>query len=85
MEKDMSFLESDWVSLIYAALGAALGYWLRNPRGMVLPTRPPVPAEPAPHVAPELVEALRLLLERHCQKQTHALLHDLLREPEKQP
>jgi hypothetical protein len=75
MEKDMSLFESDWFSLLCAALGAALGYWIRSPRGQT-------PAPP-PAVAPELTEALRLVLERHAQKQTQSLLKDLLREAEK--
>jgi hypothetical protein len=81
----MNWFDSEMLNLIFGAIGAALGYWLRGgaPRLTPTPSTPTPATSPSP-VAPELVEALRLLLERHCQKQTQALLNNLLAEHDKE-
>ena len=81
----MNWFDSEMLNLIFGAIGAALGYWLRGgaPR-LTSPVNPTPPANPASTIAPELTEALRLLLERQCQKQTQALLNDLLAERDKE-
>jgi hypothetical protein len=75
----MNWFDSEMLNLIFGAIGAALGYWLRGGAPRLTPTPPANTAPTAtPSIAPELTEALRLLLERQCQKQTQALLNDLL-------
>ena len=85
----MNLFDADLLNVLFGAVGAMLGYWLRGRSGRATPPNPtptptPTPAAPGSTIAPELTEALRLLLERQCQKQTQMLLNQLLHEPDKE-
>ncbi|MFQ3593129.1 MAG: hypothetical protein SNJ82_08065 [Gemmataceae bacterium] len=81
----MNLFDSELLNLVFGAVGAVLGYWLRGSSRALTGTSATTSAPLASSsVAPELIEALRLVLDRHCQKQTQLLLKQLLGEPDQE-